>query len=122
VYSLSLKEINSISRSLRLMGEVSLIYVEEGGKFSPAITTVSGGSVYYLGRGLSLCGRYDYIRSRRNEYQQKGYALEIEYVSYRKNWTFTAGYRDIGQENIRYMVGMEPPAKGYYVSVKLFLK
>ena len=122
VYSLSLKEMNSISRGLRLMGEVSLIYVEEGGKFSPAITTVSGGPVYYLGRGLSLCGRYDYIRSRQNEYQQKGYALEIEYVSYRKNWTFTAGYRDIGQENIRYMVGMEPPAKGYYASIKLFLK
>jgi len=122
VYSLSLKEINPFVRNLQLMGNVSLAYVEEGGDFSPAIYTVSGGPIYYLGRGLSLSGRYDYIWSNEDEYSQKRYAVEIKYTPGRGNWTLTAGYRDSDQENIRYMVGMEPPAKGYYASIKLIFK
>lgn len=122
VYSLSLKEINFLTRNLQLMGEIILTYVEEEGGFSSAINTLSAGPIYYLGGGLSLSGRYDYIQSRQREYRQQGYAVEIEYRSPGKGWTFTVGYRDSDQENIRYMVGMEPPTKGYYAAIKLFLR
>jgi len=122
VYSLSLKEITSLTPNLQLMGEVILTYVEEQGDSSPAISTLSAGPIYYLGGGLSLSGRYDYIRSRQREYRQQGYAVEIEYRSPGKGWAFTAGYRDSDQENIRYMVQMEPPTKGYYAAIKLFFR
>ena len=122
VYSLSLKEITSLTQNLNLMGEVILTYVEEGGDFSPAINTFSGGAIYYLGGGLRLSGRYDYVRSDQREYGQRGYAVEIEYLSSGERWAFTAGYRASNQENIRYMVGIEPPRRGYYATIKLFLR
>ncbi|MBA7638909.1 Type 3 secretion system secretin [subsurface metagenome] len=122
VYSLSLKETNSLTRNLQLMGEVILTYVEEEGDSSPAISTVSVGPMYYLRGGLSLSGRYDYISSKQREYRQQGYAVEIEYRSPGKGWAFTAGYRDSNQESIRYLVGREPPTKGYYATIKLFLR
>ncbi|GAI53840.1 unnamed protein product, partial [marine sediment metagenome] len=55
-------------------------------------------------------------------YRQQGYAVEIEYRSPGKGWAFTAGYRDSDQESIRYLVGSEPPTKGYYATIKLFLR
>jgi len=122
VYSLSLKKTNSLTRNLQLMGEVILTYVEEEGDSSPAINTVSVGPMYYLRGGLSLSGRYDYISSKQREYRQQGYAVEIEYRSPGKGWAFTAGYRDSDQESIRYLVGREPPTKGYYATIKLFLR
>ena len=122
VYSLSLKEITSLTPNLQLMGEIILTYVEEQGDSSPAISTLSAGPIYYLGGGLSLSGRYDYIQSGQREYRQQGYAVEIEYRSAGKGWAFTVGYRDSDQENIRYMVQMEPPTKGYYAAIKLFLR
>jgi len=122
VYSLSLKKTNSLTRNLQLMGEVILTYVEEEGDSSPAINTVSVGPMYYLRGGLNLSGRYDYISSKQREYRQQGYAVEIEYRSPGKGWAFTAGYRDSDQESIRYLVGREPPTKGYYATIKLFLR
>lgn len=122
VYSLSLKKTNSLTPNLQLMGGVALTYVEEEGDSSPAISTLSAGPIYYLGRGLSLSGRYDYTSSKKREYRQQGYAVEIEYRSPGKGWAFTAGYRDSDQESIRYLVGREPPIKGYYATIKLFLR
>jgi len=123
IYSLSLKEVNSLTRNLRLMGEVTLTHIEEEGNFSPAINTLSAGPVYSLGRGLNLSGRYDYIWSKERKYQQKGYVVELQYTSPGEGWTFIAGYQESDQENIRYMVGMKPQVnKGYYATIKLFLK
>jgi len=122
VYSLSLKETNSLTRNLQLMGEVILTYVEEEGDSSPAINTLSAGPIYYLGGGLSLSGRYDCISSKQREYRQQGYAVEIDYISPGGGWAFTAGYGDSDQESIRYLVEREPPTKGYYATLKLFLR
>jgi len=122
VYSLSLKEITSLTPNLQLMGEVILTYVEEEGDSSPAISTLSAGPIYYLGGGLSLSGRYDCISSKQREYRQQGYAVEIDYISPGGGWAFTAGYGDSDQESIRYLVEREPPTKGYYATLKLFLR
>jgi len=120
VYSLSLKETTPLAQKLQLMGEVILTYVEEKGDLSPTINTLSAGPIYYLGGGLSLCVKYNYTWSTQREYRQKGYAVEIEYISPGKNWAFTVGYRDSDQKSIRYMAEMEPPTKGYYATIRLF--
>ena len=122
LYSLSLREVNSLRKNLQLMGEVTLTSVETEGDSSPGITTLSAGPIYHLGGGLSLSGRYNYTWSKETEYQQRGYAVEIEYLSPGKGWAFTAGYQESSQESIEYMVGMEPPTTGYYAAIKFSLR
>ncbi len=122
VYSFSLREVNPLTLNLQVMGSVGLTYLEEEGGLSLPIYTLSGGPIYYLRKGLSLSGRYDYIWSRQSEYQQKRYAVEINCIFWGGRGILTAGYYDSDQESIRYMVGMEPPSKGYYAGVKIFLR
>lgn len=117
-YSVSLKEINSLSPRLQLSGEVGLVYVEDE-KRGPPITFLSGGPVYHLGAGWSIFGDYHYIWSKEDKYQQKGYIAGLRYSSLGGFLTLTAGYQETDQKDIRYMINMDPPSKGYYVSTKL---
>lgn len=122
LYSLSLREVNLLTQNLQVMGKVTLTYVGKEGDSSPVVTTFSAGPIYRLGGGLSLSGRYHYARSKAIEYQQQGYAVEIKYSLHGKGWAFTAGYRKSNQDNIEYMVGMEPPSIGYYAGIELSLR
>ena len=122
LYFISLMETNSLSPKLQLTGKISLVCVEEKGELSPLIYSLSGGPLYYLEKRLSLSGRYNYTWSRQTEYEQTGYAVEIQYTSAGKEWAFTAGYQATNQETVRYMVAADPPIRGYYATLKFFLK
>ena len=121
MYSFSLGDTTILTKNFYLMGNVKVIYIEEKGIFSPAITFFSGGPVICFG-GLRFSGKYSYALSAHEEYQQKGYTAELLYTFPGESTSIILGYQETERKDVKYMTVMELPIRGYYICTKLLIK
>ena len=121
MYFFSFKDASVLTKNFYLMGNVKVIYIEEKGKFSPAITFFSGGSSFCLGR-LKFSGKYSYVLSTQKEYQQKGYTAELLYIFPGESLNIALGYQETERKDVKYTTVMELPIRGCYICLGFLIK